>query len=217
MQQAGGDEANAGAFDYRGFDPGSLSIVGAGTPGRSRNVHIWDTLSVGAGAPPSGVAVLVGGSVQITGSGNKVIFPDGTVQTTAGITAGGTYSNSSVSGTYVFSYTTVGPLSGSLPVWIGNGHGYFVANGQGNLSGRYEEYLSTDYCTGSVTGTYSVSAGSTTWTYAPSSGSGKSCTAGTKTLRIDVGLSGNAVVFAESDGAGWVSGTALKQQPLQIN
>ncbi len=46
MQQNGGDETNAGVIDYRGFDASGLSIVGAGTSGTNRLVHIFDNLEV---------------------------------------------------------------------------------------------------------------------------------------------------------------------------
>lgn len=62
LQQASGDEANAGCLDYRGFDAGSLSIVGAGATGPvlNRNVRVYDTLTIGYSAPTGAVAAFDG-------------------------------------------------------------------------------------------------------------------------------------------------------------
>lgn len=43
-----GDEGNAGTIDYRGFDAGAFSIVGAGTTSTTRTVRIWDILNISA-------------------------------------------------------------------------------------------------------------------------------------------------------------------------
>jgi hypothetical protein len=60
FQQKAGDEVSAGKIDYRGFDPNSLSIVGAGTTSTTRNVRLFDTLSVGYSAPTGAVAAFNG-------------------------------------------------------------------------------------------------------------------------------------------------------------
>jgi uncharacterized small protein (DUF1192 family) len=51
MQQTTGDETDAGVFDYRGFDPNALSIIGAGGAVGNRDVRIFDSLSIGFAAP----------------------------------------------------------------------------------------------------------------------------------------------------------------------
>jgi hypothetical protein len=101
LQINSGDEGNSGTIDYRGFDPTSLNINGAGSDASTRNVRIFDTLSVGFPAPPphTGVAVFAGnvgintynpgsaldvvGSIRMFGNGNGLRFPDGSTLTSA--------------------------------------------------------------------------------------------------------------------------------------
>jgi hypothetical protein len=58
LQQASGDESNAGCLDYRGFDSASLSIVGAGVTGSqlNRNLRVHDALTISYSAPTGAVA-----------------------------------------------------------------------------------------------------------------------------------------------------------------
>lgn len=42
-----GKEVNAGKIRYGGWDGGALNIVGAGEPGASRKVRVWDKVQVG--------------------------------------------------------------------------------------------------------------------------------------------------------------------------
>lgn len=42
-----GKEVNAGKIRYGGWDGGALNIVGAGEPGASRKVRVWDKLQIG--------------------------------------------------------------------------------------------------------------------------------------------------------------------------
>ena len=62
LQQATGDESNAGWLDYRGFDPASLRIVGAGVSGSqlNRNLRVYDTLTIGYSTPTGAVAAFNG-------------------------------------------------------------------------------------------------------------------------------------------------------------
>jgi len=46
FRKAAGDEANAGAIDYRGYDGAALSIVGAGTAGGNRAIRLFDNVRV---------------------------------------------------------------------------------------------------------------------------------------------------------------------------
>ncbi len=73
FQQTGGHEINAGVIDYGGFDTGSLSIVGLGTSSSNRNVRLFDTLSVGSGAPTTGVATFNGNvGIGTTNPGSRL-------------------------------------------------------------------------------------------------------------------------------------------------
>jgi hypothetical protein len=65
-----GDEANAGAIDYRGYDANALGIIGAGTTGTNRLVHIWDNLNVNGG-----IAAL-SGTVTSSGTPAGLVFQD---------------------------------------------------------------------------------------------------------------------------------------------
>ncbi len=60
MQQNAGDATDAGSIDYRIFDANSMSVVGAGTVVGSRNVRIYDTLTLGVSAPAAGTLFQVG-------------------------------------------------------------------------------------------------------------------------------------------------------------
>lgn len=60
FQRNTGDELNSGKIDYRGFDPNSLSLTGAGTTSTTRNVRVFDTFSVGFSAPTGAVAAFNG-------------------------------------------------------------------------------------------------------------------------------------------------------------
>lgn len=55
-----GDETNAGSIVYRVFDLTALEIIGAGTTGTNRLVHLYDALGIGA-APNATYALLLGG------------------------------------------------------------------------------------------------------------------------------------------------------------
>jgi len=65
FKQAGGDDAAAGSIDYRGYDAGALSIVGAG--GSARNVKIYDNLFVTGAIDVTGTAWLHG-AIDVTGT-----------------------------------------------------------------------------------------------------------------------------------------------------
>ena len=61
-----GDEGSAGSISYRTFDGGALCIVGAGTAGGNRAIHLWDNVIV-----DRNLSVL--GSLNISGSVNPIL------------------------------------------------------------------------------------------------------------------------------------------------
>jgi hypothetical protein len=90
FQQKAGDEVSAGTLDYRGYDPTSFSIVGAGTVANARNVRLFDTLSVGYSAPTGAVAAF-NGSVGIGTSAPKGALTVSSRGTAASNLASGAY------------------------------------------------------------------------------------------------------------------------------
>lgn len=80
-----GNLTNAGAIGYRAQVSQSNSLVLGGTGA--------DAVKVGIGTTAPTQALEVAGSVKLSGTGNGLYFPDGTIQTTAATGSGGTASN----------------------------------------------------------------------------------------------------------------------------
>ncbi|MDP3994605.1 MAG: hypothetical protein Q8P91_02145, partial [bacterium] len=75
FERTAGDESNAGKIDYRGFDGGALSIVGAGTASGERLVRIFDKMTIGSGfsaAPTNGLTVQGNVGIGTTSPGTKL-------------------------------------------------------------------------------------------------------------------------------------------------
>lgn len=71
FKQNAGDESGAGTIDYRGYDTNALSIVGAGTNGTNRTVHVYDQLTTG------GItcgAISAANQITSTGAGSGYSF-----------------------------------------------------------------------------------------------------------------------------------------------
>jgi len=119
------------------------------------------------------------------------------------------YSNSSVSGNYAFS--EVGTYASGGYLYPVSGNGTFHADGNGNITGTLVEYESGGACQSNVTGTYSVSStgqGTLVITASPIT---VGCSGYSSSFNLSVTQQGASAVFAESDLAGWISGSAVRQ------
>lgn len=119
-----GDQIDAGKLDYRGFDTGALSIVGAGAAAGNRAVRLYDRLSIGYATPTSGAAVF-NGAVGI-GTATPGAILDVQAADAPGFTQpAALFSGSSAGGTWLKLHNTA----------VG-GHQYaIVATGPGNGEG----------------------------------------------------------------------------------
>jgi hypothetical protein len=78
----GGDQGDAGKIAYRAWDKDALCIVGAGTDGTNRKIHMWDNVQIGStltvgGALTASNNASIGGTLTVggtfTASGNATI------------------------------------------------------------------------------------------------------------------------------------------------
>jgi len=212
LSVAGVVESTTGGFK---FPDGTLQTSAAG----STSGGLVSSITAGAGLASSPNPITSTGTMQVnfTTSGGD----DGSAVTVARgdhlhdaryvqlAPQGFAYSNSSVSGHYAFS--EVGTYASGGYLYPVSGNGTFQADGNGNISGTLVEYESGGSCQDNITGTYSVGSsgqGTLTITVSPIT---VGCSSYSSTFNLSVTQQGASAVFAESDLAGWVSGSVLRQ------
>jgi hypothetical protein len=91
--------------------------------------NVWANGNVGIGTTTPAQKLVVSGNLNITGAGNAIIFPDGTVQATAGTGAGGGTITGVTAGTGLSGGGTAGNVTLSLAIGSVNGVMEFLSSG----------------------------------------------------------------------------------------
>lgn len=83
------DEISTGTIDYRGFDTGALSIIGAGTDGSNRRIRLWDNVLVSNTLTVGGGGISAANTIASTGGNAIITWTDRTSGVTWGWYASG--------------------------------------------------------------------------------------------------------------------------------